>query len=143
VNLLIKQLLLLISITVCLTWVFTIYSIPIIIGAILSLIIQYSIYNGFLYIIDTYTALKTKQLEVKRLESIANQGTEIMCPCVHKSKEFVSIKFNKPNYYKCQQCRKMLVAFADVETAIVTEPIADTNSKMIDEMLNNKLNELT
>ena len=142
-NQLAKQLLLLISITTVLTWALFAINVPLVLAIILSFIIQYAAYNGFVYAVDAYALVKTKQLEVKKLEYIDSQGTEVVCPCGKQTKEFIPIRLNRPNYYKCNTCAKTLAAFVGVETAIVTEPIGNTDINSIDGMLNNKLNELT
>ncbi len=140
---LIKQLVILTIVTVSITWLLTLAKIPILIGIILSLVLQYTLYNCFIYVIDTYTAIRLRKIGVDKLKAEALKGTEVTCPCSIESTEFIPIQFNKPNYYKCKTCNKKLVALAEVETAVVTEPIANTDLGSVDKLVTDKLNEIT
>lgn len=142
-NTLVKQLLLLVFVTCVVTWALTYVGIPVYIGAILGLIAQFTLYNAYVYGIDAYTVIKAKNLEVEKLKQLSYQGMEVECPCQQKNKQFVPIRLNTPNYYKCKKCSKVVGVFTATETALVTEPIADTDLKNIENLLENKLNENT
>ncbi len=142
-NTLLKQLLLFIVITGCVAITLTNIGVNIVIAILLGIIVQYALYNAFLYGVDAFVAFKIKKLEVAKLRELSYQGVEVTCPCSQSAKEFVPIRLNKPNYYKCKKCDRTVAIFVAVETALVTEPIADTDLSSVEKLLNNKLNELT
>lgn len=107
----------------------------------LSVVIQYALYNAYVYGFDTLTSLRLKKLEIERLKQLSFQGTEVTCPCSLQTKEFVPLRLNKPNYYKCKSCSKTVGVFTSVETALVTEPLADTDLASIEKLLQIKINE--
>lgn len=140
---LIKQLLLLIVVAGLIGYTLYSFGVNIIIGILLGVVIQYAVFNAFLYIVDSYTSVRSKKLDVKRLQEMSYQGVEVTCPCADRHKQFVPIRLNSPNYYKCQKCNKTISIFTAVETAIVTEPIGDTDILNLDKLMETKLNEST
>jgi|LakMenE18May11ns_1017448.scaffolds.fasta_scaffold9867201_3 hypothetical protein len=141
VSQIIRQIFFLIFISCTIGFILQSFGVNIYIGVIAGIIMQYVIYNVFVYILKVYEKTKLQKLEVEKLKQMAYQGTEVTCPCKHK--QFAFIRLNTSNYYKCEKCKKTVSVFVSTETAIVTEPIADTNISSIDNMLQEKLNELT
>lgn len=83
------------------------------------------------YIVDSiltlYAAIKNKELENERIKEFSIQGIEVECPCHKKIKEFVPIKLNFDNKYKCRECQKTVSVIVEANTAIATQPIYDTS----------------
>lgn len=77
----------------------------------------------FISILSAYTALKNKKLENDRIKEFSYQGLEVECPCFKKVKEFVPIRLNSDNKYKCTECGKMVGVLVEATTAVTTEPI--------------------
>jgi len=140
---LIKQVLIFLIVSFLLTFALYSLGINLLISVGLSVVIQYTLYNAYVYGFDTITALRLKKLEVDRLKQLSLQGTEVTCPCSQQTKEFVPIRLNKPNYYRCKACKKTVGVFTSVETALVTEPLADTDLASIEQLLQIKINEHT
>jgi len=114
-----------------------------ILGAIAGIIIQYGIYNVFVYSLETYTILKAKKLENEKIKELSYQVAEVTCPCAQKTKEIVPLRLNEPTVYKCNACSKQVRVYVQTETVLVTEPIADTSLSGIDELIKSKINEST
>jgi hypothetical protein len=119
------------------------FGINYILGIIAGIIIQYGIYNIFIYTLETYTILKAKKLENERIKELSYQVVEVVCPCLQKTKEIVPLRLNEPTVYKCNTCSKQVRVFVQTETVLVTEPIADTSLNGIDELIKSKINEST
>lgn len=139
----IKQLLLLIITAGLIGYILHFFGINYIAGTLIGIIIQYGAYNAFAYGIETYATLRARKLENERIKELTYQGIDVTCPCSRQVKEFVPVRFNAPNYYKCKVCTKTVGVFVAAETALVTEPIADTNLSSIEQIIQNKLTTIT
>jgi hypothetical protein len=93
-------------------------------GAAIQFVFNY-IYNS---ILDTIIAFNNKKLENERIREYSFQGIEVECPCSKQLKDFVPIRLNTPNKYKCKECKKLISVFITPSTALSTEPILDTNT---------------
>ena len=82
------------------------------------------------YIVDSvltvYASLKNKSIENERIKEFSFQGLEVECPCHKKIREFVPIKLNADNKYKCSECQKIVSVIVDANTALATQPIYNT-----------------
>jgi len=103
-------------------------------GGLLGIAIQFLGYHAFKNILTAIVALKNKQLENERLNALTYQGLEVVCPCFKQIKEFVPIKLNTTNYYKCGECKKTIGVVITPETAIVTEP-QDSSLEAVNKIL--------
>jgi hypothetical protein len=139
VNRLFFQLIVLILVSVLTGVILSKFGINLLLGILAGVVLQYAVYNGFIYVLETYTAIKAKKLENEQLRELAYQGVTVTCPCLQRVKEFVPIRFNTPNYYKCGTCAKTVNVFIDTETALVTEPLPDTDISSIENMIRNTL----
>lgn len=106
----------------------------------LSLITLYSV--SFIYdqFINIFLAVKFKKIELEKIKELSYQTIEVTCPCSKTAKQFIPIRVDRPNYYKCNKCERTVGVYINVETVLVTEPIANTS---VDLLLANKLNEYT
>lgn len=113
------------------------------IGFVFGILVQYGIYHAFAYGLEVYTLIKAKRIENERLKELSLQGMVVTCPCNRKINEFVPIRVGAPNHYKCNECQKTVSVFLNAETAIITEPINNTDIGAIENIINQKINELT
>ena len=94
---------------------------------ILCIILQIILHNAITSIFNTVIALKNKKLENERIKEFTYQGLEVTCPCNKQHKDFVPIRLNTPNMYRCGECDKSISVFINAETALQTEPITNTD----------------
>jgi DNA-directed RNA polymerase subunit RPC12/RpoP len=97
-------------------------------GFLVGILGQILLYNAFTSILDVYVTLKNKKLENERIAEFSYQGMEVECPCSKKRKDFVPIRLNDINLYKCGDCEKMVSVYMSAETALQTEPIISTDT---------------
>ena len=97
-------------------------------GFATGLLAQILIYNAFVSILDVYVTLKNKKLENERIAEFSHQGLEVECPCSKKRRDFVPVRLNDVNLYKCGECEKMISVYINAETALQTEPIISTDT---------------
>jgi hypothetical protein len=98
------------------------------IGAITGGAIQFVFNYIYETIFNAAVALKNKKLENERIKEFTMQGIEVECPCSRKIKDFVPIRLNTTNKYKCKECQKLISVYITPSTALTTEPILDTDT---------------
>jgi hypothetical protein len=98
------------------------------IGAITGGAIQFVFNYIYETIFNAVVALKNKKLENDRIKEFTMQGIEVECPCSRKIKDFVPIRLNTSNKYKCKECQKLISVYITPSTALTTEPILDTDT---------------
>ncbi len=128
---LIKQLLLLITITSAITLFFVTVGVNIFVSVITSLVIQFALYNGFNYIVDSITILRVRKIELEQLKELSFQTTEVTCPCSANHKQIVPLRFNTDNQYTCVTCQKLIKVYINIDTALATQPILETSTQKI------------
>ena len=94
---------------------------------VLATLVQIIVYNIFRAILDAVVVLKDKKLENERIKEFSYQGLEVTCPCNKKHIDFVPIRLNTPNMYRCGECDKSVSIYINAETALQTEPINNTD----------------
>lgn len=134
------QLLFLTSVAIITALVLSNFSINLFLGFIIGILVQYGLFYGFSTILDVIASLKNKKLEIERLKELSYQGLEVTCPCFKGIKDFVPIKLNTSNYYKCSACKKTISVYITPETAIVTEP-ADSSLQHVETVLTKGLSD--
>jgi hypothetical protein len=97
-------------------------------GFIIAVFSQIIIYNVYISLLSSYIVLKNKQLENERIKEFSYQGLEVSCPCSKKHKDFVPIRLNDVNMYRCGECDKSVSVYINAETALQTEPIISTDT---------------
>jgi len=97
-------------------------------GFLVGVLGQILIYNAFISILDVYLTIKNKKLENERIAEFSYQGLEVECPCTKKRKDFVPIRLNDLNMYRCGECDKTISVYINAETALQTEPIISTDT---------------
>jgi hypothetical protein len=124
---LITSLLFLTAVSTVIGLFFTVFGIKFWIGFTFGTLLQIILHNVFMSILNTFSALKNKQLENERIKEFTYQGLEVTCPCNKKHIDFVPLRFNTPNSYKCGECLKSVAVYLTAETAMQTEPIVETD----------------
>jgi len=109
------------------------------VGVGFGIVIQFALYYGYVTTLNTYTALQNKKLENERIKEFSLQSLEVVCPCYKQVKEIVPIRLNTDNKYKCSECSKAVSVFITPETAIVTEPILNTDITLLNKNITEKL----
>ncbi len=139
----IKQILALIGTAIAIGIILTIFGINIYLGIVAGIALQFIIYNGFRYVVDSLVLIKMRQQENEKLRELSKQVAEVTCPCGQQSKEVVPIRIDRPTDFKCKKCNKNIAVYTTIETAVITEPIANTDLSSIETIIENKLNEST
>lgn len=134
-----KQLLLLLVTAGVISYTLHIFGVSWVAGILIGIIAQYGIYNAFVYGFEAYITLRARKLENDKLRELTYQGLDVTCPCSRQAKEFVPVRFNTPNYYKCKTCTRTVGVFVAAETVLVTEPIADTDLSSVERLIQDKL----
>jgi DNA-directed RNA polymerase subunit RPC12/RpoP len=108
------------------------------IGMLTGGVLQYFINYLYETILSAIVALKNKQIENERIKEFTMQGLEVECPCSRKIKDFVPIRLNTANKYKCSECQKLVSVYIESTTALITEPIQDTDTIKLDNIIKNE-----
>ena len=97
-------------------------------GFLVGILGQVLAYNAFVSILDVYVTIKNKKLENERIAEFSYQGLDVVCPCSKKRRDFVPVRLNDTNIYKCGECEKSIAVYINAETALQTEPIISTDT---------------
>lgn len=130
-NTLIKQLLLLVIITTATTFSFISLGMTLPISILISLVLQFAVYNGFNYIVDSLTILRIRKIEYEKIRELSYQTADVTCPCSPTHIQLVPIRLNTDNQYTCNSCQKLIKVYVNIETALATEPIIETDPQKI------------
>lgn len=109
-------------------YIFSKNNLSFIVGAIVGGTFQFVFNYVYLSIFDAFISLKNKKLENERIKEFSMQGLEVECPCSRKIRDFVPIRLNTANKYKCKECMKLISIYVTPSTALSTEPIVDTDT---------------
>jgi hypothetical protein len=109
-------------------YIFSKNNLNFIIGAIVGGAFQFVFNYIYLSVFDAIIALKNKNLENERIKEFSMQGLVVECPCSRKIRDFVPIRLNTANKYKCKECMKLISIYVTPSTALSTEPIVDTDT---------------
>jgi len=109
------------------------FGVNLLIGILSGLFLQIVCFSAFNSLLTTFISLKLKKIENERLKELSFQSLEVTCPCYKKIVDFIPVKLNTSNYYKCKECNKNISIQVFSETAITTEPIATTDLPLINE----------
>ena len=128
---LIKQLLLLTTITAIVALFFLSLGINLFISILLGIVAQFICYNGFIYVINTIAAIRVRKIELERIKELTFQLVEVACPCDNKHKQIIPVRLNTNNQYTCNTCKKTIKVYINIDTAVATEPILQTDTQKI------------
>lgn len=62
-------------------------------------------------------------IELKRLELVAQQSTNVVCPCDRRFEATVQVKLDRENSYTCLGCNKQIGIKMEAKTALLTSPV--------------------
>lgn len=102
---------------------FTTLGINFFIGFFLGVAVQFGAYYGYVNALNAYVLLRNKKLDNERLREFSRQGLRVTCPCHKRVEDFVPVRLNTQNYYKCTECNKTISVYINAETAVATEPL--------------------
>ena len=125
---LIVQSLIFLSISIVIGFLLTHAGINLWLGIVTGAVIQLLIHNTFVTILDSYITIKDKKLENERTKEFSYQGLEVTCPCSKKQLDFIPVRLNTLNSYRCSGCDKSVSIFINAETAMQTEPILNVDT---------------
>lgn len=118
------------AITACISVVIagalTIANVPFLISFILSTVLQFVLWQAFTYVVSTRAAIKNKEIERDIMKEVAANSANIPCTSC-KQENFVTIRFDQPNHFKCSKCGVDNVVYIQLESAAVTKPIESLN----------------
>lgn len=103
----------------------------IIAAGLISLVLQFAVYNGYIYIVDSITITRIRKIELEKLKELTFQTAEVTCPCSATHKQIVPLRFNTDNQYTCTTCQKLIKVYINIDTALATEPILETDPQKI------------
>ena len=116
------------SISIVIGFLLTHAGINLWLGIVTGAVIQLLIHNTFVTILDSYITIKDKKLENERIKEFSYQGLEVTCPCSKKQLDFIPVRLNTQNSYRCSGCDKSISIFINAETAMQTEPILNVDT---------------
>ena len=125
---LIIQSLIFLSISIVIGFLLTHAGINLWLVIVTGAVIQLLIHNTFVTILDSYITIKDKKLENERIKEFSYQGLEVTCPCSKKQLDFIPVRLNTQNSYRCSGCDKSISIFINAETAMQTEPILNVDT---------------
>jgi hypothetical protein len=120
-------------------FVFYSFGLNFFIGIGVGVVVQFALYHAFLVLVNLYAALENKKIENERIKEFSFQSMEVTCPCFKQKKEIIPIRLNANNQYKCSECEKTISVFITPETAILTEPIVNTDLTVVNKLIQEKL----
>ena len=119
----IKQFIILIAVTLLLSVFLSTLGIDIYLAVLVTFFAQIVLYNSYMYIVDSITYVRLKQIELERIKITSSQTINAICPCDKKEVQGVQIDLSSDNYYKCNSCKRNIKAIISTETALSTEPV--------------------
>jgi DNA-directed RNA polymerase subunit RPC12/RpoP len=123
----IMQIVIFITISLISGYIFDSNKLNFLIGVLFGCAMQFIFNYMYTSVLTASIALKNKKLENERIKEFTMQGMEVECPCSRKIRDFVPIRLNANNKYKCKECQKLITVFVTPSTALTTEPILDTD----------------
>jgi len=109
------------------------------VGVGIGVVIQFAVYYGFLTALNAYALVQNKKLENERIKELSFQTLDVTCPCFKQNKDIVPVRLNTDNRYKCNECGKTVSVIISAETAVVTEPILNTDISFLNKNITEKL----
>ena len=121
----------LVAVTSAITFLLTSIGLNVAISVAISLVLQFAVYNGFNYIVDSFTITRIRKIEYEKIRELSYQTAEVACPCSPAHIQLIPIRLNTNNQYTCDKCQKLIKVYVNFETALATEPIIETNPEKL------------
>ncbi len=120
---LVKSLVITVLVAATFSYFLSFLGIPVYSSFILLVVIQFL----FFYFFGEYQKNKRNNLKVqadlKLLEEINRQSTDVICPCDRNIRTHIPININGDNNYTCPGCNKNISVFITTKTALATTPV--------------------
>jgi hypothetical protein len=84
--------------------------------ATLMQILFYNVYR------NVVTFMMSK-IDLEKIKELSKQGCELTCPCDKAIKNFIPIRLDQDNSYRCLECSKNVKVDLDFKSFLQTEPI--------------------
>lgn len=104
-------------------------------------IIQFLIQYIITLTLDAKLGIQIKKIEQENIRMIMKNEQEVICPCHLKNIQVVGLQFDEPVFYKCDKCKRDLVARVDVSSALATIPIPSSELDNTLEKIKNKISD--
>jgi len=115
----IKPILILSTISIALSLVFSNDALTFVKYFIFFDILQVIIYNIYKNIIE----LIAVKLQNEKIKELSKQGMELKCPCFLEKRMFLPLSLDGPNSFSCLECKKNIVVDITAKTFLQTEMI--------------------
>jgi transposase-like protein len=79
-------------------------------------VILYNVWNTILNVIN-----EKNQIDI--LREYSKQGCNVKCPCDKAIDNFIPIRLNEDNSYRCLDCNKNVRVDLEIKTFLQTEPV--------------------
>lgn len=89
----------------------------------LVFILQVLFFYFFNSVYENKLIEKAQQLKLEEFKEQNKQVITVECPCDQKTRQDVSMRFDREVIYQCGKCQKNIKALANVKTVQTTEPI--------------------
>lgn len=89
----------------------------------LVFILQVLFFYFFNSIYENKLIEKAQQLKLEEYKELNKQVVMVECPCDEKTKQEVTMRFDKDVIYQCAKCQKNIKALTNIKTIQTTEPI--------------------
>lgn len=77
----------------------------------------------FYNIYKTIVIFLTSKIDLEKIKELSMQGCELACPCDKSIKNFIPIRLNQDNSYRCLECNKNVKVDLEFKSFLQTEPI--------------------
>jgi hypothetical protein len=77
----------------------------------------------FYNIYRTIVTFLMSKMDLEKIKELSMQGCELSCPCDKTIKNFIPIRLNQDNSYKCLECNKNVKVDLEFKSFLQTEPI--------------------
>lgn len=89
----------------------------------LAFILQLLFFYFFNSIYENKLIEKAQQLKLEEFKELNKHIVTLECPCDEKTRQDVSMRFDRDLIYECGKCKKSIKANINVRTVQTTEPI--------------------
>lgn len=115
----IKPILILSTISIALSLVFSNDILTFVKYFIFFDILQVILYNIYKNIIE----LLAVKLQNEKIKELSKQGMELKCPCFLEKRMFLPLSLDGPNSFSCLECKKNIIVDITAKTFLQTEMI--------------------
>lgn len=89
----------------------------------LAFILQLLFFYFFNSIYENRLIAKAQQLKLEEFKELNKHIVTLECPCDEKTRQDVTMRFDKDVIYECSKCKKNIKASTNIRAVQTTEPI--------------------